>query len=114
MMTDHDQSSCFYHWASRASGALAHWHCQQAGRHRAGCPESRKAGGGGRGDPRAPAVRPMSSRSNLFSRFHQAGVCQSHKEFGVTEVLVNNAGMTKDGLAVRMKPEDWNSCWIRT
>jgi 3-oxoacyl-[acyl-carrier protein] reductase len=30
-----------------------------------------------------------------------------HADFGATEILVNNAGVTKDGLAVRMKAEDW-------
>lgn len=30
------------------------------------------------------------------------------KEFGRIDILVNNAGITKDGLAVRMKPADWN------
>ncbi|HWQ52999.1 MAG TPA: 3-oxoacyl-[acyl-carrier-protein] reductase [Bryobacteraceae bacterium] len=30
------------------------------------------------------------------------------KEFGHIDILVNNAGITRDGLAVRMKPEDWN------
>ena len=33
---------------------------------------------------------------------------KAHAEFGVTEILVNNAGVTKDGLAVRMKPDDWH------
>jgi 3-oxoacyl-[acyl-carrier protein] reductase len=31
------------------------------------------------------------------------------KEFGRIDILVNNAGITKDGLALRMKPEDWDS-----
>jgi 3-oxoacyl-[acyl-carrier protein] reductase len=30
------------------------------------------------------------------------------KESGRIDVLVNNAGITRDGLALRMKPEDWN------
>jgi 3-oxoacyl-[acyl-carrier protein] reductase len=30
------------------------------------------------------------------------------KEFGRIDILVNNAGITKDGLALRMKPDDWN------
>jgi len=33
---------------------------------------------------------------------------KAHAEFGATEILVNNAGVTKDGLAVRMKQEDWH------
>lgn len=30
------------------------------------------------------------------------------KEWGVVDVLVNNAGITKDGLMIRMSDEDWN------
>jgi 3-oxoacyl-[acyl-carrier protein] reductase len=35
-------------------------------------------------------------------------VSNAAKEFGRIDILVNNAGMTKDGLAVRMKPADWD------
>ena len=38
----------------------------------------------------------------------KSGVASAIKECGRIDVLVNNAGITKDGLAVRMKPEDWN------
>jgi 3-oxoacyl-[acyl-carrier protein] reductase len=31
------------------------------------------------------------------------------KEFGAIEILVNNAGITRDGLAVRMKRADWDT-----
>jgi 3-oxoacyl-[acyl-carrier protein] reductase len=31
------------------------------------------------------------------------------KEFGAIEILVNNAGITRDGLAVRMKRADWDA-----
>src|SRR3954468_24975498 len=46
----------------------------------------------------------LSSSDSIKQAFAKA-----HAEFGTTEVLVNNAGMTKDGLAVRMKLEDWNT-----
>lgn len=36
------------------------------------------------------------------------GVAAALKEFGRIDALVNNAGITRDGLAVRMRPEDWH------
>jgi 3-oxoacyl-[acyl-carrier protein] reductase len=36
------------------------------------------------------------------------GFAQVLKEKGCIDVLVNNAGITRDGLAVRMKPADWD------
>jgi len=36
------------------------------------------------------------------------GVGQVHKDFGALHVLVNNAGITRDGLIMRMKDEEWD------
>ncbi len=38
----------------------------------------------------------------------KAAFATAYKEFGRVDVLVNNAGITRDGFAMRMKPEDWN------
>lgn len=38
----------------------------------------------------------------------KSGVAAALKEFGRIDVLVNNAGITRDGLAMRMKAADWN------
>jgi 3-oxoacyl-[acyl-carrier protein] reductase len=38
-----------------------------------------------------------------------AGMARAAKEFGRIDVLVNNAGIAKDGLAVRMKQADWEA-----
>lgn len=37
------------------------------------------------------------------------GLAKAAKDFGPISILVNNAGVTKDGLAMRMKKEDWDS-----
>jgi len=36
-------------------------------------------------------------------------ISKTAKDFGGIAILVNNAGITKDGLAMRMKKEDWES-----
>jgi len=37
------------------------------------------------------------------------GIAQIEKEFGPIYVLVNNAGITRDNLAMRMKDEEWDA-----
>lgn len=39
----------------------------------------------------------------------KAGFKQSLEKFGRLDILVNNAALTRDGLAVRMKADDWES-----
>ncbi len=46
----------------------------------------------------------MSSADSIRSAITTAA-----KEFGHIEILVNNAGVTRDGLAVRMKKDDWDT-----
>jgi 3-oxoacyl-[acyl-carrier protein] reductase len=38
----------------------------------------------------------------------KAGFRRVHEHFGHLDILVNNAAITRDGLAVRMKIEDWD------
>jgi 3-oxoacyl-[acyl-carrier protein] reductase len=46
----------------------------------------------------------LSSQESIKDAFAKAS-----KEFGRIEILVNNAGMTRDGLVLRMKRDDWDS-----
>jgi len=46
----------------------------------------------------------MTSAESIHEAF-----AKTAKEFGPAAILVNNAGMTKDGLALRMKKDDWDS-----
>src|ERR1700724_2935534 len=39
----------------------------------------------------------------------KAGFRQSTERFGRLDILVNNAAITRDALAVRMKPDDWEA-----
>ena len=46
----------------------------------------------------------LSSKESIVQAIGQAA-----KDFGPIHILVNNAGITKDGLALRLKTEDWTS-----
>ena len=45
----------------------------------------------------------MTSSDAIKAAFAKA------KEIGRIDILVNNAAITRDGLAMRMKPDDWNA-----
>ena len=46
----------------------------------------------------------MTSADSIHEAF-----AKTAQEFGPVAILVNNAGITKDGLALRMKKDDWDS-----
>ena len=46
----------------------------------------------------------LGSSDSITEAFSRA-----QKDFGPITILVNNAGITKDGLALRMKKDDWDS-----
>jgi 3-oxoacyl-[acyl-carrier protein] reductase len=46
----------------------------------------------------------LASEASIKDAFNRAA-----KEFGAVEILINNAGITRDGLAVRMKRADWDA-----
>jgi 3-oxoacyl-[acyl-carrier protein] reductase len=46
----------------------------------------------------------MTSAESIHAAF-----AKTAQEFGPVSILVNNAGITKDGLALRMKKDDWDS-----
>lgn len=54
---------------------------------------------------RCLALKADVSRSSEVSGMFDAAL----KEFGSVEVLVNNAGITRDALLLRMKEEDWDA-----
>jgi 3-oxoacyl-[acyl-carrier protein] reductase len=57
---------------------------------------------------RAAGAKAMTLDFNVTSlESIKEGVAAALKEMGRIEVLVNNAGITRDAFAVRMKPEDW-------
>ncbi|MEM6683443.1 MAG: SDR family NAD(P)-dependent oxidoreductase, partial [Pseudomonadota bacterium] len=54
----------------------------------------------------APAILPC----NLSDREAVAALPgQAAEALGGLDILVNNAGLTRDNLAMRMKPEDWDT-----
>jgi 3-oxoacyl-[acyl-carrier protein] reductase len=58
---------------------------------------------------RACSGQALTVNLNLLSYDSiREGFAKAMEKFGRIDVLVNNAGVTRDGLAVRMKREDWD------
>jgi 3-oxoacyl-[acyl-carrier protein] reductase len=51
-----------------------------------------------------PVAIDMASQESI-----KEALTKTAKEFGRIDILINNAAITKDGLAVRMKKEDWET-----
>ena len=61
------------------------------------------------GEIRAAGAKALTSNLDLTSLDSiRDSFAAAYQELGRIDVLVNNAGITKDGLALRMKPQDWN------
>jgi 3-oxoacyl-[acyl-carrier protein] reductase len=55
-------------------------------------------------------VRSIAVKTNVADANDvAASVDQAVKEFGKIDILINNAGITKDNLVIRMKDEDWDA-----
>jgi NAD(P)-dependent dehydrogenase (short-subunit alcohol dehydrogenase family) len=52
-----------------------------------------------------PASNALQQKHIIFNRLFKEAV----SAWGTVDVLVNNAGITKDGLIMRMKPEQWQA-----
>ena len=46
----------------------------------------------------------LASQESIKEAFSKAW-----KDFGRIDILINNAGLTRDGLAMRMKRDDWDA-----
>jgi 3-oxoacyl-[acyl-carrier protein] reductase len=57
-----------------------------------------------RGREVLPVPLDLSSAESIKDAF-----AKTAKDFGAVGILVNNAGITKDGLALRMKKDDWDT-----
>ena len=55
-------------------------------------------------------VKSLAMKADVSNSTDVANIFENTlKEFGKVEILVNNAGITRDGLLMRMKEEDWDA-----
>jgi len=55
-------------------------------------------------------VKSIALKADVSNSAEVAGLFEAAtREFGKVEILVNNAGITRDGLLMRMKEEDWDA-----
>ncbi len=61
-------------------------------------------------EARALGVRSVAFQADVADEAACRGLIKAvTAEFGAIDVLVNNAGITRDTLALRMKPDDWDA-----
>ncbi len=96
--------------ASQGIVARVRWNCAGRGHGSAGGAERSQAGRSGEeiaaaGGLSAAFVLDVANEASI-----KAGAKAAIERFGKVEILVNNAGITRDGLMLRMKRADWGRC----
>ncbi|NJK92181.1 MAG: 3-oxoacyl-[acyl-carrier-protein] reductase [Blastochloris sp.] len=96
--------------ASRGIGKAVALQLAKNGCHIAGIGRSQSSADQVKAEIEALGVRYLGFAVDV-SKSEQVNTCVEAvlKEFGRIDILINNAGITKDTLLIRMSDEDWNS-----
>src|SRR6185312_16849113 len=98
--------------ASRGIGRAAALAMARAGYDVVAAARSIESAAGAKALDESRAVNPTALAVNIdlaSSDSIKEAFVRATKEKGRIDILVNNAGITRDGLAVRMKPADWEA-----
>ncbi len=58
---------------------------------------------------KATGIKAIAVKTNVASYAEvEASIKSAAEQFGKIDILINNAGITRDGLLIRMKEEDWD------
>ncbi len=58
---------------------------------------------------KAKGIKTLAVKTNVASHSEvESSIKEAHAAMGRLDILINNAGITRDGLLIRMKEEDWD------